>query len=317
MSLIKKPSELKVNTLVKTLVYGQPGIGKTTLALSTPSPLLFDFDGGVHRVNAKHQVDTVQIESWQNMLDVLANEDLSAYKTFVIDTAGKMLDYMGAWLIANNPKLGKSNGALSLQGYGERKAEFRAFLKRVALMGKHIVFVAHDTEEKDGDQKIIRPEIGGSSGSDLIKELDLVGYMEAIGAKRTISFDPCEKYYGKNTCQLPSKVEIVDVVNGSHANIFLTKVFSDYQNSLEERKKVAIEYNELIDLIEEKVDSINDAESANEVAAWAGSYTEHIWDSKLQSGMKINVKAKELGLTLNKNKKYEKPKAAKHEAAEV
>lgn len=315
MSLIKKPSELKVNTLVKTLIYGQPGIGKTTLAISAPSPLLFDFDGGVHRVNAKHQVDTVQIESWQNMLDVLGKEDLSAYKSFVIDTAGKMLDYMAAWLIQNNPKLGKSNGALSLQGYGERKAEFRAFLKRVALMGKHIVFVAHDQEEKDGDQKIIRPEIGGSSGSDLIKELDLVGYMEAIGAKRTISFDPCEKYYGKNTCQLSNKVEISDVVNGAHPNIFLTKVFNDYQHSLEERKKVAIEYNELLDVIDEKIEAITDADSANEVATWAGHFDQHIWDSKLQAGMKISSKAKELGLVLNKSKKYEQPKNAKHAAA--
>ena len=46
MSLIKKSYELNVQTKIKALVYGQAGTGKTTLAISTPKPLLFDFDGG-------------------------------------------------------------------------------------------------------------------------------------------------------------------------------------------------------------------------------------------------------------------------------
>ena len=52
MGLIKKPNELTVKNALSALIYGQPGMGKTTLALSSPQPLLLDFDGGVHRVNA-------------------------------------------------------------------------------------------------------------------------------------------------------------------------------------------------------------------------------------------------------------------------
>jgi hypothetical protein len=312
MSLIKKPQELIVNQTIKALIYGQPGLGKTTLGLSAPSPLLLDFDGGVHRVNVMHQTDTVQISSWKDCLEVLT-EDLSSYKTLVIDTAGKMLDFMGLHLIANNPKLGKANGALTLQGYGERKGEFNNFLKRVSLMGKHLVFVAHDKEEREGDAKIIRPEIGGSSAGDLIKELDLVGYMEAIGKKRTISFDPSEKYYGKNTCELPSLIELPHLNEGKPNNL-LTTIFSDYQKNLENRKAVAADYIELMNVIDGKIESIEDAETANEVAAWASSYDSHIWDSKLQAGLRINNRAKEVGLTLNKQKKYE-PSKQKADAA--
>lgn len=309
MGLIKKPSELKVQTSIKALIYGQPGLGKTTLALSSPAPVLFDFDNGVHRVNPLHQTDTVQIESWQNMVDVLANEDLSAYKTIVIDTAGKMLDYLGAFLIQRNPKLGKTNGALTLQGYGERKAEFNSFLKRVAIMGKHLVFVAHDKEEKKGDETIMRPEIGGSSGNDLIKELDLVGYMEAIGKKRTISFNPTERYYGKNTCNLPEIIEVPDVSNTD--NHFMTDIFKSYQDKLESRKAVAAQYIELMEMIDAKIESVEDAETANEVMSWAQSFKDWIWDAKHFASLKLNNKATEIGLQFSKKSKcYEDAKAS-------
>ena len=79
MSLIKKANELTIQTKIKALIYGQAGTGKTTLALSAPKPLLFDFDNGVHRVNFAHLQDvaTVQIRSYQDFLDVLNNENLA------------------------------------------------------------------------------------------------------------------------------------------------------------------------------------------------------------------------------------------------
>ena len=116
-NLIKKPSQLEVSGSVKILIYGQPGLGKTTLGLSAQKPLLLDFDGGVHRVNPMHQTDTLQVNSWDEVIDVF-KEDLRPYETIIIDTAGKMLDFMNVYLIKNDPKLGKRDGSLSLQGYG-------------------------------------------------------------------------------------------------------------------------------------------------------------------------------------------------------
>ena len=204
MGLIKKPNELTVKTTLSALIYGQPGMGKTTLALSAPNPVLFDYDGGIHRVNAAHRVPTVQITNWEETNQVLFSDDIKEFDTIVIDTAGKMLSFMDKFIMQTNPKMRKADGTLSLQGYGVRKNMFINFVSQVSLMGKSVIFVAHEREEKNGEDKQIRPEIGGSSAGDLIKELDLVGYMEAIGKDRTISFDPCEKFYGKNTCNLPS-----------------------------------------------------------------------------------------------------------------
>ena len=299
MSIIKKPAQLLVPQTVRTLIYGQPGIGKTTLSLSAPAPLLLDFDKGVHRVNASHQTDTVQIQKWEDVIEVL-KEDLSAYKTLVMDTAGKMLDFMTTYLIENDPKLAKRDGSLQLQGYGARKVMFSAFLNTVSAMGKHLVFVAHDKEEKDGDTRFVRPEIGGSSGGDLMREIDLVGYMEAIGKKRTISFDPTEKFYGKNTCNLEALINLPDLNKAK--NTFLTTVFEQYKKTQEERQAMAIKYFELIDHMKGFIDGSKTAEELNKNMADMAAL-EPIWDSKLQLKQMISEHAKKINLVFDKIKK--------------
>lgn len=295
MALIKKPHELETTKSVKMLIYGQPGIGKTTLALSAPAPLLVDFDGGVHRVRPEHLTDTVQVSSWDDVIQLMS-EDLSAYKTLVIDTAGKMLDFMSAYIIKGESKMGRKDGQLALQGYGVRKGMFQKFIAQAGMMGKHLVFVAHDKEERDGDTKIIRPEIGGSSSGDLIKELDLVGYMEAHGKNRTISFDPCEKFYGKNTCGLDSLLTLPD--STKVANTLLTSVFAKFAESLSARNDMMKTYLSLMESIRSHVDLVTGPEEANEFIVWAKT-APHLWDSSMQARVLITAKAKALGLVWN------------------
>ena len=294
MGLIKKPNELQVKKTLSALIYGQPGMGKTTLALSAPHPLLLDFDGGVHRVNAAHRVDTVQITKWEEVDEVMQSPEIADYATFVIDTAGKMLSFMDKYI------------TLSLQGYGVRKNMFINFVNQVSLMGKSVIFVAHEREEKNGEEKQIRPEIGGSSAGDLIKELDLVGYMEAIGKKRTISFNPCEKFYGKNTCNLPERMEIPIIINDkgdvTGENNFMTNIINTYSKYQEKQTELSSEYEDLMEVIKAQVELVNDVESANSVAkSLAGM--QHIFDSKLQAGQLLNKRCKELGLKFDKIKK--------------
>lgn len=68
---------------------------------------------------------------------------------------------------------------------------------------------------------------------------------------------------------------------------------------------MAIQYSELMELIREKIDAVEDAAGANEIIEWAGKFEGHIWDSKIQAGYLLKAKAEEVGLKLNKTKKYE------------
>lgn len=300
MSLIRKPHELKQKATLRAMIYGQPGLGKTTLAVSTPNPLLIDCDNGVHRIDARFVPDTVQVENYQQIVDLLANEDLSAYKTIVIDTAGKLLDFMSSYLIERDPKLRRADGSLTLQGYGGRKVLFQNFLRMVSEKGKHIVFVAHDKEEKSGDVTVVRPEVGGSSAADLMKELDVVGYMEAIGRKRTISFDPQEKFYAKNTIGMGGVIEVPNLDQLGTKNEFGTIIVNRFVERLTTRDELLAKYRELMDVVEANIEAITDANTANSVSEWAKTQT-HVWDSKFQAASMIAAKCKTLGLIFDKS----------------
>ena len=131
LRIIKSSDPIKVERL-NVCIYGAPGTGKTSMAFTSDSPLLLDFDNGAHR--AANRKDTVRVQQWGDVSDLSA-DDLADYKTIVVDTAGRALDILTADIIRRNPKAGRG-GALTLQGYGTLKAEFVAWLKALNAIGK-------------------------------------------------------------------------------------------------------------------------------------------------------------------------------------
>ena len=310
MGLIKKPSELSVKATLSVLIYGQPGIGKTNLGVSAPNAVLFDYDGGVQRINGAHQVATLQPTSWEDTNAALKEiaEEMPEVQTIVIDTVGKMLDYMSAYIIRNDAKMAMRDGSLSLKGYGVRKQMFVNFIKQLALMGKNVIFIAHEREERRGEETFKRPEIGGSSANDLIKELDLVGYMYAIGKERVITFDPAEYYYAKNTCNLPAAIKlpvVVDETGKASQNVAMANIVKSYETAQVKRQSMTAEYVQVLDIIAETMTYATDADSLNDAMAKVFGL-EQIYDSLLKAQKAVAAKGKELGLTYNKiYKKYE------------
>ena len=226
-------------------------------------------------------------------------------------SGGKCLDYMADYIIRRNPKLGKSNGTLTLQGYGERKAEFSALCKRISLMNKHILFVAHRETRTDGDEVRYVPLFGGSNYDSLVTELDLVGYLEANGRKRVFTFDPTSRNDGKNTCNLPSTMDIPVIVDESgnptgNNNFFFERIIQPYIKRLESRKVEGIQYTEVIDNIKEQVEQITDELSANDFVQRI-DHIKHIGTSRLMAAKLVRERCTQLGLKFNsKAKVYER-----------
>ena len=63
LKIVTAQQALQVQNII-TVIYGDPGIGKTSLASSASRPILFDFDLGAHRAG-KFRKDVVQVTKWQ------------------------------------------------------------------------------------------------------------------------------------------------------------------------------------------------------------------------------------------------------------
>ncbi len=314
MSLLKNPNEIDDAVILNGIIYGQPGVGKSTLALSMPKPVMIDADMGMARVEKRFQVPSLPLNQYKDVLALLDSPEIDPFDTIVIDTLGKFIDRMGDQLIKDNPKNRQtSSSALSMQGWGAVKQEFQSFLRKAKAKGKHLVFVAHEREEKDGDIKTVRPDVSGSSGKDLVKELNFMGYMQMRGGQYTISFTPDERFYAKNSLGLPPIIEVPDpnkVGNDFMAKRVLARAIERHQESDNENQK----YLGIIKANDAHVKAVTDAETAL-AALNAIDKAEVMWDSQRVAKKRLLDMTKSLGLTFDKEKKIfvAAPKAEKSE----
>lgn len=310
MGLIRKSYELELPTSIRMMIYGQSGMGKSTFALSAPKPLLIDFDNGVNRIHRTHLqgVDTVQVGSWAEVLQVL-QEDLSPYDSIVVDTIGKMMDYIITY------KCGAKQP--SIRDWGGINQEFATFTRTLASLKKHIIYVAHRDTRKEGEDTVYIPSLREKSYNAIVAELDLLGYMETRTengiVRRSITFDPTPRNDGKNACNLPSVMIIPELIDkqGNHKqeNTCITDyILTPYMAMLHEKREDARKYQSVMQELMENIELITDEVGANDFIARIDAY-DHVGNSKARAGLMLKAKAEALNLKFNKESKQYEPVA--------
>lgn len=274
MSLIKTSTELDVAKTIKMMVYGQAGMGKSTFALSAPKPLLLDFDGGVKRINVSHLdgVGIVPITKWEEVMQVM-QEDLSNYDSIVVDTIGKMIDFIIEYVCGKKQP--------TIRDWGSINYQFKWFTSCLSMLNKNIIFVAHRDTRKEGDTTVFVPSLREKNYSSVVAELDLLGYLEMRSEsgkqKRVITFNPTNRNEGKNTCYLPESMEIPTIIddNGHTTapnNFIASQVIATYQRVNKEKMDNHKVYQEKMDELELAVANITDEASATEFAVHINDY---------------------------------------------
>lgn len=317
--MIKKPFEIgEVKKKYRMLIAGFPGIGKTTVALSAPKPLLIDVDKGIDRVRVNERKDFSQPLNYEELLQDL-NSDLSEYETLVLDTGGKLLDLMKPYVIKQDSKNGQKDGqTLSIKGYGAVGKEFARLTDYIAYtLNKHVIIIFHAKEDKDGEATKLRILVEGSTKDNVWQPMDLGGFIEMYNGKRTIGFDNCERYYAKGTHGIKGIREIPDLENPNNKNDFLTKLFEEMDNNTineakfyEEDKK---EYEKVMNEIKTQIDSMTE-DNVMEILAVIKN-TKHYLTSQKELQHIFKQKCEELGLVWSSSdKKYLKKEITATEA---
>ncbi len=315
--MIRNPNEiLEQEKKIRILIAGYPGIGKSTLALSSPRPLHIDVDFGIDRIEPRYRKPFIQPQSYDEIMSDLIPSNLKDFDTLVFDTGGKLISLMSLWAIKKDPKYGQRDGSLSLKGYGFVGKEFVRLMDYCFYeLKKHIVMVFHAIEEKDGDNTRLRIKVEGQTKNNVWEPMDLGGFVEIYGNDRVIGFSNCERYFAKGTRGIKGIMKIPELTP-STPNDFLTRLFTKYNDlaaqEIASNQDDLLAYNAAMAEGKDILDSIKDAKTANAaIPRWKA--IQHSLTSAKELNVAFNAKIAECGLVFDKTtKKYKSaPKGAK------
>lgn len=302
--LIRKPSEIVSKKTISAIIYGQSGAGKTALACSAPSPVLFDFDNGVGRLDFGLECDTVQLTTLQQAFEGLQEVAAAGcYKTVIVDTLSKLVDK------ATAKKCGASMP--QMRDWQFIYADCKRFVAAATELGLNIIFVAQDKEVKKSgkDDLFHRPDCPEKIYSMLRADVDIIGYLyystDGGVDKRTITFNPTTYTEGKNTAAFDAEYHI-PTADREHPLTFMADRIAEFvkhQEAKDEARREELKAVErvLADFLD-RLEAVDDAMSLNELTKWVLGQAP-VGDSRMTMSRSIADKAKGLKLKFNKETK--------------
>jgi hypothetical protein len=314
------PEDILEVKAVKVLIYGAPGVRKSTYAMSAANPVVFDWDKGIRRVSAKYRSKYAVPKDWVDAVTTLSNVDFSNFKTIVTDTIGASLDVLTEH-IKKTLGLKQADGSLTTKGYGALKSIWKqGYFNSLESLEMDLVFVAHQSEERVTKGKeetvFLRPDIVGGTLKEVLKTMDLVGYMDYVQGRPTISFSPKDGvFFAKNSAKLPDLIFIDEMS--------LAQVIERFKQAVNEDSTTYQAYQEQMNTIYTLLDTATDAKTLNNLVRHCVSITESkgwIYSANVEAKELIKEKGVELGLDREKNGFYKEPveeQAPEEQANEV
>ena len=291
MPIIKKEESLPQRPIVIVL-YGEPGIGKTSLFNTCEQPLLLDFDRGVDR--SIFRQDTLLINKWEDVQSEEKAETFKSYKTIGIDTAKAALDdFLMEYVVRTDYKNAKNK----LAAYGSIGDEFKLFVSKRRSDQSDLVIIAHAKDDKDGDFSRKIPDVTGQSYSLLLRIADQVGYMKTINNKRSIQFEPTDQTIGKNVARL----ETIEIPNESDTafKTFMARIIDTVKESINKQSEVQAEALEKVANFQKQIADCKDPE---ELTRLLQVINELPGSFKASLRKEIGARAKVCGFIVDKKK---------------
>lgn len=163
----------KVSSNLAVLLVGVPKSGKTCIAAAFPAPYFLEVDDNLDsaaRVLAGkkfwYDVPTRNVKSpelvWKEslkcLMEAMANPEI---KTIVVDSISLLSEFMCAWIISENVRMGKTdkNGtkieSMTIPDYGRLLTMFRTLIFDLRKSGKYVIVTSHFQTVQDELTKII------------------------------------------------------------------------------------------------------------------------------------------------------------------
>lgn len=176
----KKASELAGGTVFTMLVYGEPGVGKTTFGASGAKPFILDLEKSAqYLANRGIEADVDQGATDWNYIKGFAEAALAAskegnlpYKTLVIDSVTVLQDI----LMRHANAVAGSNGFKKWDLITE---EFAWFVDTMREAQVFTVFIGHLKEKKIGDKTVMRIDLMNQMLESIHQKVEVYMLLEA------------------------------------------------------------------------------------------------------------------------------------------
>jgi energy-coupling factor transporter ATP-binding protein EcfA2 len=235
-------------------IYGEDGIGKTTLAMTANDSVLIDTDGGSLRALTAQFTRIYPAPTAADVLSVIAKLD-SSVKTVVLDSVTRTMDLLTEDIIQNDSGVKpvyhqQKDRVLNLKGFGLLSTRFKQLLNSMTTKGYNVVLVAHVKEERTKDAVTYRPQATGQTADFITQNSQAIGFMFFEGSRRYISFTGNDSWYAKSphAC-FPTKVEVLerDLITVSNGELqgFMQTILDTLINS-ERNQQKKVHYGELM-----------------------------------------------------------------------
>lgn len=286
------------------IIYGSPGVGKTTLALSAPDPVLIDFDHGISRVRAQHRRAAIMCDTYEEVLADVKSPEMAEFQTLVIDTGGSFVTYLKDWAMRVKGARQKNGEFNLLKGFGYVKSEFNQFTEYVkSILNKNIIYVFHSQEQADKDgNPTQRLMCEGSVRNTVWNPCDFGGYIQMIGSQRMICFSPEQEYFAKGTHGITGRWPVPEL-DATAPNDFMTRLFKQARDNIsrerEQYEPLRKQYEEVMESVRTIIENVVDAETANAAARTIPDLG-HALTSKKEASALLKAKTDALGLKYTK-----------------
>ena len=258
MPIVKATDQFPARPVVM-LVYGVPGVGKTSLSNTAENPVLVDCDRGADRAVVRK--DTLVCSKWEDI--VAEKETFKNYKTVIIDTAKACLDDFLCDYAMRVDDASKKN---KLKMFGYVGDAFKAFVAYLRSINVDLVILAHAAEDKDGDDRIFYPSVTGQS-KDLVQRIaDQIGFL-SYGAdnSRVLHFQKNHRIVAKDTARL-GDIIIPDASDPAYATA-MANIIAATKTRIQERTNAQNAALDAIKVAEEAIAKVVDGPSADAALA--------------------------------------------------